>query len=48
MQSPDLLERYQKLSATPGSGTPPEVAAFIKEETRRWSEVIRSVGIQPE
>jgi tripartite-type tricarboxylate transporter receptor subunit TctC len=48
MQSPELLERYQKLSATPGGGTPPETAAFIKEETRRWSEVIRSVGIQPE
>ena len=48
MQAPDLLERYQKLSAAPGGGTPAEIATFIKEETRRWSEVIRSAGIQPE
>ena len=48
MQAPDLLERYQKLSATPGGGTPAEVAAFIKEETRRWGDVIRLAGIQPE
>jgi len=48
MQAPDLLERYQQLNATPGGGTPAEAAAFIKEETRRWGEAIRSVGIQPE
>ena len=48
MQAPDLLARYQTLNATPGSGTPAEVAAFIKDETRRWGELIRSVGIQPE
>jgi len=48
MQAPDLLDRYRQLSATPGGGTPAETAAFIKEETRRWTEVIRSVGIQPE
>jgi tripartite-type tricarboxylate transporter receptor subunit TctC len=48
MQSPELQERYQKLNATPGSGSPAEIAAFIKDETRRWGEVIRSVGIQPE
>jgi tripartite-type tricarboxylate transporter receptor subunit TctC len=48
MQAPDLLDRYRQLSATAGGGTPAETAAFIKEETRRWSEVIRTVGIQPE
>ena len=48
MQAPDLLDRYQKLSATPGGGTPAEIAAFIKNETRRWGEVIRAAGIQPE
>jgi tripartite-type tricarboxylate transporter receptor subunit TctC len=48
MQEPALLERYKQLSATPGGGTPAETAAFIKDETRRWAEVIRSVGIQPE
>ena len=46
MQAPDLLDRYQKLSAGPGGGTPAETAAFVKEETRRWGEVIRAAGIQ--
>jgi tripartite-type tricarboxylate transporter receptor subunit TctC len=48
MQAPDLLDRYKQLNATLGGGTLTETAAFIKEETRRWGEVIRSVGIQPE
>jgi tripartite-type tricarboxylate transporter receptor subunit TctC len=47
MQSPDLIDRYRKLSAGPGGGTPAEIAAFIKEETRRWGEVIRAAGIKP-
>jgi tripartite-type tricarboxylate transporter receptor subunit TctC len=45
MQSPDLLDRYQKLSASPGGGTPAEIRAFIKDETRRWGAVIRAAGI---
>jgi tripartite-type tricarboxylate transporter receptor subunit TctC len=45
MQAPDLLVRYQKLSASPGGGTPAEIRAFIEDETRRWGAVIRAAGI---
>ena len=45
MQTPDLLHRYQQLSASPGGGTPAEIRAFIQDETRRWSAVIRAAGI---
>ena len=48
MKNPELLDRYQKLSASPGGGTPAEMTAFIKEETRRWGEVIHTAGIEPE
>jgi tripartite-type tricarboxylate transporter receptor subunit TctC len=48
MQDPELIDRYQKLSASPGGGTPAQMSAFIKEETQRWGEVIRAAGIQPE
>ncbi len=48
LQDPDLLARFKQLSIAPGGGTPAEAAAFIKEETRRWSEVIRDAGIKPE
>jgi tripartite-type tricarboxylate transporter receptor subunit TctC len=48
MQAPDLLARYKALSASPGGGTPAEAAAFIKQETQRWSAVIKGANIQPE
>jgi tripartite-type tricarboxylate transporter receptor subunit TctC len=43
-----LLERYSALSISPGGGTPAQAAAFIKQETQRWSDVIRAAGIQPQ
>ena len=48
MQDPGLLETYAKLSISPGGGTPAEASAFIKQETQRWGDVIRSAGIQPQ
>jgi tripartite-type tricarboxylate transporter receptor subunit TctC len=48
MRESDMLDRYHKLSALPGGGSPAEMRAFIDEETQRWSEVIRAAGIQPE
>jgi tripartite-type tricarboxylate transporter receptor subunit TctC len=48
MQDPALLDDFQKLSITPGGGTPAEAAAFIKQETQRWGDVIREAGIQPQ
>jgi tripartite-type tricarboxylate transporter receptor subunit TctC len=48
MKDPDLLARYKELTLSPGGGTLTEVSGFIKDETRRWSDVIRAAGIQPE
>jgi tripartite-type tricarboxylate transporter receptor subunit TctC len=48
MHDPTLLERYKALSISPGGGTPAEAAAFIKQETQRWDDVIRAAGIQPQ
>ncbi len=48
MTAPDLVTRYRQLSISPGGGTPAEAAAFIKEETKRWGDVIRTAGIQPQ
>jgi tripartite-type tricarboxylate transporter receptor subunit TctC len=48
MKDPVLLDRYKALSLSPGGGTPLEMGAFIKEETRRWGEVIKAAGIKPE
>jgi hypothetical protein len=43
---PALLERFKELSISPGGGTPMEIGAFIKEETRRWGEVVREAGVE--
>jgi len=48
MQSPDLIEHFAKISSKPGGGTPDQLSAFIRAETKRWSEVIRAAGIKPE
>jgi tripartite-type tricarboxylate transporter receptor subunit TctC len=48
MRAPDLLDRFKTLSIGPGGGTPAEMSAFLKQETHRWSEVIRAAGIQPQ
>jgi tripartite-type tricarboxylate transporter receptor subunit TctC len=48
MLDPDLLATFAKLSISPGGGTPAEASAFIKQETERWGDVIRSAGIQPQ
>lgn len=29
-------------------GTPEELAAFVKSEIKKWGEIIRAIGIQPQ
>jgi tripartite-type tricarboxylate transporter receptor subunit TctC len=47
MKDPDLLARYRQLNLQPGGGTPAQMAAFLKEETQKWGDVIREAGIKP-
>jgi len=48
MRDPALMERFAALSIGPGGGTPAQASAFVNEETRRWGDVIRKAGIEPE
>ncbi len=48
LADPVLLDDFTKLSISPGGGSPAEAAAFIKQETERWGDVIRAAGIQPQ
>jgi tripartite-type tricarboxylate transporter receptor subunit TctC len=48
MHAPDLLQHFAAIDLSPGGGTPAEMSAFLKEETRRWGGVIRAAGIQPQ
>jgi len=47
LQDPVVRDRFAKLNLRPGGGTPAEMTAFLKEETKKWGDVIREAGIQP-
>jgi tripartite-type tricarboxylate transporter receptor subunit TctC len=46
LRLPDVAKRLHDLSHAPVGGTPAETAAFLKQETERWHQVIASAGIK--
>jgi tripartite-type tricarboxylate transporter receptor subunit TctC len=45
IKMPDVQQKVRNVGIEPAGGTPAETAAFIKDETRRWGEVIRKNNI---
>jgi tripartite-type tricarboxylate transporter receptor subunit TctC len=45
---PDTKKQFEALNLLPAGGSPAEMGKFVKEETRRWTEVIHRAGIMPE
>jgi tripartite-type tricarboxylate transporter receptor subunit TctC len=43
--TPEIRERLAKFNMTPVGGTPAAMAEFVKAETRRWGDVIRTAKI---
>jgi len=41
-----VKERYRQLHLLPGGGSPADMAKLKKEETERWTRVIRDAGIE--
>ena len=48
LREPEVEKRWRDLNLAGGGGTPAEIAAFMKEETARWRNVIVKSGIQTE
>jgi tripartite-type tricarboxylate transporter receptor subunit TctC len=48
LKMPDVQQRFRTLNVEPDGRTPAETAAFIKDEARRWGEVIRANNIMVE
>jgi tripartite-type tricarboxylate transporter receptor subunit TctC len=48
LAEPDTKSRFRELNLMAGGGSPQDMAKLKKEETERWSKVIRDAGIQPE
>jgi len=46
LKMPDVRKRLAELSAEPMGLGPAEMAAFMKQETERWSAVIRTAGVR--
>jgi len=45
---PDIRERALAAGAEPFTDSPEEFAAFIREETKKWAEVIKAAGVKLE
>ena len=48
LKNPEVLRRLAEMAAEPMGLNPAETAAFMKQETERWSAVIRSAGVKLE
>lgn len=48
MRSPEMQKRFRELSVEPEAKTPEEFARFIREETTKWGNLIRTAGIRAE
>jgi tripartite-type tricarboxylate transporter receptor subunit TctC len=48
MRSPEMKERLGKIGQDAAWSTPAEFAAFLRDETAKWSKVIRASGIKPQ
>jgi tripartite-type tricarboxylate transporter receptor subunit TctC len=48
LKMPDVQQRFRALNVEPDGRSPADTAAFIKDEARRWGEVIRANHIMAE
>ena len=48
LKMPDVQQRFRALNVEPDGRTPTETNAFIKDEARRWGDVIRANNIMAE
>jgi tripartite-type tricarboxylate transporter receptor subunit TctC len=45
LKDPDVVAKFNSLSMLPGGGSPEDMGKFVKEETKRWGDVIRAANI---
>jgi tripartite-type tricarboxylate transporter receptor subunit TctC len=48
IDEPETKARFRELHLIAAGGSPEDMARFKKEETERWTKVIREAGIEPE
>ena len=45
LKMPDVEQKFRNIGVEPVGGSPADTAAFIKNEARRWGEVITKTGV---
>jgi tripartite-type tricarboxylate transporter receptor subunit TctC len=48
VNSPDLRDRLRGLGTTPIGSTPEQLAAHVRSEVARWTQVVKVAGIKPD
>src|SRR5216684_6141903 len=48
LSAADVRERFDALGAEPSGISPEEFAKVLRDDARRWAEVIRAAGIKAE
>lgn len=48
LQHPDVKSGFEKVGAEPVGNTPQEAAVFVKNEVKKWADVIRTAHIKAE
>jgi tripartite-type tricarboxylate transporter receptor subunit TctC len=49
LEDADVSQRLRELGAIhEGSGTPEDLARFLKDERARWAKLVQDIGLQPE
>jgi len=48
LKIPDVQQKFRALSVEPVATSPAETAAFIRDEARRWGDVIKRTGVMVE
>ena len=44
----EMKKRFHELHLMPVGGSPADMRKLVQDETRRWGDVIKKAGIQPE
>jgi tripartite-type tricarboxylate transporter receptor subunit TctC len=48
LESPDTRKRFELEGAEAARMTPAQFAAFVTQETQKWTRVVKDAGIKPE
>lgn len=47
LQKPDVRQQMTAVGNVPGHGTPAEFGAFLRDEARRWKQLVQTAGLKP-